>query len=88
MRVFGAPTKFQSWTSRTIPSICDERIELYLARGLSHRTTSHEADEIIRVEWIELARVSSMIRAGEVVDAKTIAGVFHAQAFLAAGDFK
>jgi 8-oxo-dGTP pyrophosphatase MutT (NUDIX family) len=72
----------------TIPSICDERIELYLARGLSHQATNHEADEIIRVEWIELARVSSMIRAGEVVDAKTIAGVFHAQAFLGEGDCK
>jgi 8-oxo-dGTP pyrophosphatase MutT (NUDIX family) len=67
----------------TIPSICDERIELYLARDLSHSATSHEADEVIRVEWIELTRVLRMIREGEIIDAKTIAGIFQAQAFLA-----
>jgi 8-oxo-dGTP pyrophosphatase MutT (NUDIX family) len=66
----------------TIPSICDERIELYLARGLSHSATSHEADEVIRVEWIELARVILMIHEGEIVDAKTIAGIFQAQDFI------
>jgi ADP-ribose pyrophosphatase len=69
----------------TIPSICDERIELYLARDLSHSETRHEADEVIRVEWIDLARVVAMIRAGEVIDAKTIAGVFQANTFLADG---
>jgi 8-oxo-dGTP pyrophosphatase MutT (NUDIX family) len=67
----------------TIPSICDERIELYLARDLSHTATRHEADEVIRVEWIELAQVVKMIRAGDIIDAKTIAGIFEAQAFLA-----
>jgi len=66
----------------TIPSICDERIELYLARDLSHCATSHEADEVIRVEWIELARVIRMIRQGEIIDAKTIAGVLQAAAFI------
>jgi 8-oxo-dGTP pyrophosphatase MutT (NUDIX family) len=69
----------------TIPSICDERIELFLARGLSHTATSHEADEVIRVEWIDLARIIQMIRAGEIIDAKTIAGIFHAHSFLAEG---
>ena len=66
----------------TIPSICDERIELYLARDLSHTATRHEADEVIRVEWIDLARVIRMIREGEIIDAKTIAGIFQANAFL------
>jgi len=67
----------------TIPSICDERIELYLARELYHASTSHEADEVIRVEWIELARVIAMIRGGEIIDAKTIAAIYQANAFLA-----
>ncbi|SRR5579875_3489 len=66
----------------TIPSICDERIELYLARDLSHCATSHEVDEVIRVEWIELARVMRMIRGGEIIDAKTIAGIFQAHDFV------
>ena len=66
----------------TIPSFCDERIELYLARDLGHTATSHEADEVIRVAWIDLALVIDMIRGGEIIDAKTIAGIFHAHAFL------
>jgi len=67
----------------TIPSICDERIELYLARDLSHAATSHEADEVIRVEWLELATVIKMIRSGDVIDAKTIAAIFQANAVVA-----
>ena len=67
----------------TIPSICDERIELYLARELSHGATNHEADEVIRVEWLELARVMTMIRSGEIVDAKTIAAIYQAHAVVA-----
>jgi ADP-ribose pyrophosphatase len=67
----------------TIPSICDERIELYLARELSHSATSHEADEVIRVEWLELAAVIKMIRSGDVIDAKTIAAIFQANGVVA-----
>lgn len=69
----------------TIPSICDERIELYLARELSHSATSHEADEVIRVEWLDFARVIGMIRSGEIIDAKTIAAIFQANALIAEG---
>ena len=67
----------------TIPSICDERIELYLARDLSHTATSHEADEVIRVEWLDLAAVIKMICGGDVIDAKTIAAIFQANAVVA-----
>jgi len=72
----------------TIPSICDERIELYLARDLTHSATDHEADEVIRVEWIDFDNVVRMIRAGEVIDAKTIAGIFHASALVSQEDSK
>jgi len=67
----------------TIPSICDERIELYLARELTHGATSHDADEVIRVEWLELASALKMIRAGEIVDAKTIAALYQANVLVA-----
>jgi ADP-ribose pyrophosphatase len=67
----------------TIPSICDERIELYLARELSHGATNHEADEVISVEWLELGRVIKMIRSGEIIDAKTIAAIYQANAVVA-----
>jgi ADP-ribose pyrophosphatase len=66
----------------TIPSFCDERIELFLARELSAAETNHEADEIISVEHIPLVEAMVMIRRGEIIDAKTIAALFHAREFL------
>lgn len=66
----------------TIPSFCDERIELYLAQDLESAGAEPEADEIIRVERVGLNDALAMIRRGEIVDAKTIAALHHAQVFL------
>ncbi len=66
----------------TIPSFCDERIELYLARDLEEAEASPEEDEIIRVERVGLSEALAMIRRGEIVDAKTIAALHHAHAFI------
>jgi ADP-ribose pyrophosphatase len=66
----------------TIPSFCDERIELFLARELSPSTSQLDFDEVIDVEQVELERALTMIESGEIVDAKTIVGLFQAQAFL------
>jgi ADP-ribose pyrophosphatase len=64
----------------TIPSFCDERIELFLARDLTQLDTRLEPDEIIRVERVRLDEALAMVRRGEIVDAKTIAALHHAQA--------
>ena len=66
----------------TIPSFCDERIELYLARELTAIGGSPEADEIIRVERVSLVEALAMVRRGAIVDAKTIAALHHANEFL------
>lgn len=66
----------------TIPSFCDERIELYLARDLEEAEANPEDDEIIRVERVALSEALAMIRRGEIVDAKTIAALHHAHAFI------
>jgi ADP-ribose pyrophosphatase len=66
----------------TIPSFCDERIEMFLARELSSAPRELDADEVISVERVELQEAMSMVRRGEIVDAKTIAALFHARAFL------
>ncbi len=67
----------------TIPSLCDERIELYLARDLSPATGTQDADEVIQVERIPLAKALAMIRRGEILDAKSIAALHHARELLA-----
>ena len=62
----------------TIPSFCDERIDLYLARELAPAVGTPDADEVIRVEKRSLAEAMKMIRSGELVDAKTIAALYRA----------
>ena len=66
----------------TIPSFCDERIELFLARDLSSSTAQLDFDEVIRVEQVKLERALAMVAAGEIIDAKTIAALHHVSAFL------
>ncbi len=66
----------------TIPSFCDERIDLFRARELSQSQTSHEPDEVIRVQRFDLKEAIAMIGRGEIIDAKTVAGLFRASVFL------
>jgi|SRR5579875_1420436 ADP-ribose pyrophosphatase len=66
----------------TIPSFCDERIELFLARQLSTALTQRDLDEVIKVERFGLADALALIRSGQIIDAKTIAALHHANAFL------
>src|SRR5713101_4432420 len=66
----------------TIPSFCDERIELFLARDLSPSPSQLDFDEVITVGRMNLERALAMITLGEIIDAKTIAALHHAHAFL------
>ncbi|HYB90862.1 MAG TPA: NUDIX hydrolase [Candidatus Binataceae bacterium] len=68
----------------TIPSFCDERIELYLARDLTTGGGALDHDEVIRVRRIPFEETFAMIARGEIVDAKTIAALYRARDFLAA----
>jgi ADP-ribose pyrophosphatase len=69
----------------TTPGFCDERIHLFLARGLRQAAHRHEADEVIaEVTRFPLAEALAMIQHGEIVDGKTIAGLHLAAAALAA----
>jgi len=63
----------------TIPSFCDERIDLYLARDLGLASGTLDADEVIRVEKLSFDDAMGMIRSGEIVDAKTIAALYRAR---------
>jgi ADP-ribose diphosphatase len=66
----------------TIPSFCDERIELFLARGLGAADGELDHDEVIEVSRVPLDDAIAMIRRGEIIDAKTIAALHHASAVL------
>ncbi len=67
----------------TTPGFCDERIHVFLARGLTDGGHAPEADEVIaEIRRIPLADALAMVRRGEIVDGKTVAGLFLAAAAL------
>jgi ADP-ribose pyrophosphatase len=74
----------QMGTIVTIPSFCDERIAIWLARGLTPADRNLDHDEVIDVGRVKLDEALRMVRRGEIVDAKTIAALYEAREFLAA----
>jgi ADP-ribose pyrophosphatase len=66
----------------TAPGFCDERIHLFLARALMPAEQRLEQDEVLSVSRVPLRRALEMIRSGEIEDAKTIAGLYHAAAYV------
>ena len=79
----------QQWdalgTIVTIPSFCDERVTLFLARNLSDAERELDHDEVINVDRIPLEEALRMISRGEIIDAKTIAALHLTREFLQAG---
>jgi ADP-ribose pyrophosphatase len=66
----------------TIPSFCDERIELYLARELSEGAGTLDHDEVMTVSRVPFDETLAMIRRGEIVDAKSIVALYRTRDFL------
>jgi ADP-ribose pyrophosphatase len=57
------------------PGFLTEKMHVYLATELTETEQKLEEDEILTVERHGFADLFEMIRAGEIEDAKTIAGV-------------
>ncbi len=66
----------------TTPGFSDEEIHIYLARDLLVGEAHPEASESIEVVEMPLDRALEGILAGEIRDAKTIAALFAAAAFI------
>lgn len=68
-----------TWTSLggfySAPGFCTEYLSLFLATGLSPVPAHPEPDETLRREWIDLDTVPALIDAGEICDAKSVAGL-------------
>jgi ADP-ribose pyrophosphatase len=59
----------------TVPGICSEFIHLFLATGLTQGQTNQESDEFIEVVTLPLDEALSLVKSGEICDAKTIIGL-------------
>ena len=70
-------------TTYTTPGFTDETIHLYMAVGLTHGETAHEADEFVEAVPMPLSRALAMIEQGEIRDAKSALGILFAAGFRA-----
>lgn len=62
---------------------CDEKIEIYLARGLAFDATVDNDGEVVEVFTATLDELLGWIAAGRVTDVKTIIGAYWLQQHLA-----
>lgn len=56
----------------TTPGFTDERIHLFSAHELTEGSHRREADEFVEVHRLRRSEIERMIRAGEIVDGKTL----------------
>ena len=70
-------------TMYTTPGFTDEKIHLFMAVGLTHGETAHEADEFVEVVPMPLSQALAMLERGEIQDAKTALGLLYAAGFRA-----
>lgn len=61
---------------------CDEKIEVYLARGLTFDAMANDDGEVLEVFSATLAKLLSWIGAAQVTDVKTIVGAYWLQEYL------
>jgi ADP-ribose pyrophosphatase len=64
------------------PAILDEKINLYLARGLEFGETDPDDDEFIDVVQIPLAEMVERVMRGEILDGKTQLAILKANELL------
>jgi ADP-ribose pyrophosphatase len=65
------------------PGFCDERIWLFLARGLSAGEQRLETDEALQVEALPLPEAERRALAGEICDAKSVCALLRAARLIA-----
>lgn len=59
-----------------VPGYSDERIHIYLATGLKKAVQNLDRDEILNVHEIDMDDALKMIAEGEIIDSKTISGLY------------
>lgn len=62
------------------PGVFTEIIHLYLARSLRCPGHEHESDEVIEIHWLPLEKALQWCVNGTITDAKTLIGLFRADA--------
>lgn len=66
------------------PAYCDEKITLYLARGLAQGQRQLDEDEFLNFEAVPLAQLVEDVMAGRITDGKTQVAILKAARYLEA----
>jgi len=66
------------------PGVYTEQVHLYLATGLRAGGASPDRDELFEIRWLALDEAVAMARDGTIRDAKSVAGLWRAEAALRA----
>jgi ADP-ribose pyrophosphatase len=69
------------YTFYTTPGFTDERIHAFMATGLTRGEVSHERDEFMSVEAVTMSHALELIKAGELMDAKTALAILYLAGF-------
>ena len=64
------------------PGFCNERLHLYLARGLSRAESHPDDDEFLNVVTMPFEQLLEQVMNGTIEDAKTVAGVLKTKVLL------
>ena len=79
----GTGYKARTWRHLATTHPCigysDERIEIFLARGLSYIGHERDHEEFLEVIELSLADAMAAVRDGEITDGKTIVGLLWAE---------
>ena len=80
----GAVAKEFTYLGRIDPSpaLMDEKIHLYLARGISFTERELDEDEFLNIELVPLETLYAMVMSGEIADAKTQIAILKAKALI------
>ena len=62
-------------TIRTTVAFCNEKIDIYLARGLTPGSQHLDEDEYVQVSAYTVKELTDKIYAGEIQDSKTVASI-------------
>src|SRR4051812_14243673 len=68
-------------TIYTTPGFTDEKIHIFIAHELKMGTHRREKDEFMEVETRKWSDVMSLVRGGQIVDAKTLVALMFIQCF-------
>jgi ADP-ribose pyrophosphatase len=60
----------------------DERIEIFVARGLKHEGAKLDDEEFLEVLHVPLTTAIEWVREGKITDAKSVSGLFWAEKLL------